>query len=53
MLVLASNRPEDLDEAVLDRLDDMLEFGLPQVEQVSSIPRVAWQQGTFPRRGGV
>ena len=38
MLVLASNRPEDLDAAVLDRLDDMLEFGLPPLQQVKNTP---------------
>ncbi|KAG1677962.1 hypothetical protein FOA52_001380 [Chlamydomonas sp. UWO 241] len=29
MLVLATNRPGDLDDAVLDRMDEALEFGLP------------------------
>merc|ERR1712013_176643 len=29
MIVLASNVPEALDKAVLDRIDDMLEFALP------------------------
>jgi ATPase family AAA domain-containing protein 3A/B len=28
-LILATNRPADLDEAVLDRMDELLEFGLP------------------------
>ncbi|KAG5187035.1 P-loop containing nucleoside triphosphate hydrolase protein [Tribonema minus] len=32
MLVLATNRAEDLDEAVLDRMDDSLLFPLPDVE---------------------
>ncbi|GFR42049.1 hypothetical protein Agub_g2865 [Astrephomene gubernaculifera] len=30
MVVLATNRPGDLDDAVLDRMDEALEFGLPQ-----------------------
>lgn len=29
MLVIATNRPGDLDTAVLDRLDEAIEFGLP------------------------
>ena len=33
MVVLATNRPGDLDDAVLDRMDEALEFGLPQEEQ--------------------
>jgi ATPase family AAA domain-containing protein 3A/B len=33
MLVLATNRPEDLDSAVLDRIDVSIHIGLPQAEQ--------------------
>ena len=33
MMVLATNWPEDLDAAVLDRIDDALEFPLPAFEQ--------------------
>ncbi|KAI8463565.1 MAG: hypothetical protein J3K34DRAFT_526885 [Monoraphidium minutum] len=33
MVVLATNRPGDLDDAVLDRMDEALEFGLPGTEQ--------------------
>lgn len=29
VLVIATNRPEDLDSAVLDRMDESMEFGLP------------------------
>ena len=29
VLVLATNRPADIDKAVLDRLDEMIEFPLP------------------------
>lgn len=31
-LVLATNRPSDLDEAVLDRMDESVEIGLPDIE---------------------
>ncbi|GBF92094.1 hypothetical protein Rsub_04441 [Raphidocelis subcapitata] len=33
MVVLATNRPGDLDDAVLDRMDEALEFGLPGEKQ--------------------
>lgn len=33
MLVLASNTPEQFDWAVNDRLDEMVEFGLPGKEE--------------------
>lgn len=33
MLVLATNRPEDLDPAILDRIDVSLRIGLPQEKQ--------------------
>jgi DNA helicase TIP49 (TBP-interacting protein) len=29
IVVLATNRPSDLDPAVIDRTDDAIEFGLP------------------------
>mmetsp|Transcript_51071 Transcript_51071/g.110841 ORF Transcript_51071/g.110841 Transcript_51071/m.110841 type:complete len:815 (-) Transcript_51071:284-2728(-) len=32
MMVLATNRPGDLDSAVLDRVDESVEFGLPDVD---------------------
>lgn len=32
MMVLATNRPQDLDSAVLDRIDESVEFGLPDVK---------------------
>jgi len=31
VMVLATNRPEDLDKAVLDRMDEALEIGLPDL----------------------
>mmetsp|Transcript_15841 Transcript_15841/g.34710 ORF Transcript_15841/g.34710 Transcript_15841/m.34710 type:complete len:581 (-) Transcript_15841:1137-2879(-) len=33
MMVYASNQPSQFDEAVLDRIDEMVEFGLPGSEQ--------------------
>mmetsp|Transcript_60949 Transcript_60949/g.170479 ORF Transcript_60949/g.170479 Transcript_60949/m.170479 type:complete len:849 (-) Transcript_60949:133-2679(-) len=33
MMVLATNRPHDLDSAVLDRVDESVEFGLPDVKE--------------------
>jgi len=33
MLVLATNRPGDLDAAVLDRIDEALEFSIPNIEE--------------------
>jgi ATPase family AAA domain-containing protein 3A/B len=33
MLVLATNRPEDLDAAILDRMDVSLHIGLPGIDQ--------------------
>lgn len=32
MLVLATNRPEDLDRAITDRIDEALHFDLPRTE---------------------
>lgn len=32
-VVLATNRPSDLDPAVIDRTDEALEFGLPGREE--------------------
>ncbi|KAJ9515868.1 hypothetical protein QJQ45_008745 [Haematococcus lacustris] len=33
MVVIATNRPGDLDDAVLDRMDEALEFALPREEE--------------------
>lgn len=40
MLVLATNRPEDLDPAILDRIDVSLRVGLPQAEQRTGLFRM-------------
>ncbi|KAK3257824.1 hypothetical protein CYMTET_33100 [Cymbomonas tetramitiformis] len=40
MLVLASNRQDDLDDAVLDRLDELVEFQLPGPQQRKQIIRM-------------
>jgi ATPase family AAA domain-containing protein 3A/B len=37
MLILATNRPQDLDAAVLDRMDVSLQIGLPSAEQRSGL----------------
>lgn len=37
MVVLATNRPGDLDDAVLDRMDEALEFGLPGPDERRTI----------------
>lgn len=37
VLVLATNRAEDLDEAVLDRVDETLYFGLPRLDARESL----------------
>ena len=39
MVVLASNVPESLDKAVLDRIDDMIEFGLPEKKERETMLR--------------
>jgi len=33
MMVYASNQPSQFDEAVMDRIDEMVDFGLPEVEE--------------------
>ncbi|KUF87449.1 hypothetical protein AM588_10004221 [Phytophthora nicotianae] len=48
MLVVATNRPEDLDTAVTDRIDDTLHFDLPETKE-----RVRLLQMYFNDRQGV
>ena len=57
MVVLATNRPGDLDDAVLDRMDEALEFGLPQEEERKQIlslylDRYIAKAGTAEAGGG-
>nr|CAB3224064.1 ATPase family AAA domain-containing protein 3-like [Phallusia mammillata] len=40
MMVLASNQPEQLDWAVNDRLDEMVEFGLPGIDERERLVRL-------------
>ncbi|XP_023019750.1 ATPase family AAA domain containing bor [Leptinotarsa decemlineata] len=44
MLVLASNTPEQFDWAVNDRLDEMVEFGLPGLEERERLIRLYFQK---------
>jgi len=39
MLVLASNTPEQFDWAINDRLDEMVEFALPDLEERNRLVR--------------
>ncbi len=40
MLCLASNQPEQFDWAINDRLDEMVEFGLPNLEERERMVRL-------------
>jgi ATPase family AAA domain-containing protein 3A/B len=40
MLVLASNQPEQFDWAINDRLDEMVEFALPDLEERERMVRL-------------
>ena len=44
VLVIATNRPEDLDPAVLDRMDEAMEFGLPDLESRERIVRLYFEK---------
>lgn len=44
MLVLASNTPEQFDWAVNDRLDEMVEFDLPGLEERERLIRLYFQK---------
>lgn len=43
MLVIATNRPGDLDSAILDRIDESVEFGLPDLEARKGIINLYFQ----------
>ncbi|XP_078373422.1 ATPase family AAA domain-containing protein 3-like [Oculina patagonica] len=44
MLVLASNQPDQFDWAINDRLDEMIEFGLPNLEERVRLVRQYFEQ---------
>lgn len=44
MMVLASNTPEQFDWAVNDRLDEMVEFSLPRLEERERLIRMYFQK---------
>jgi len=46
-VVLATNRPGDLDSAILDRMDEALEFGLPGVSERQQILSLYLDQYIF------
>merc|ERR1711912_76319 len=43
-MVLATNRPHDLDSAVLDRIDESVEFGLPEVKAREDLVKLYFQK---------
>jgi len=43
MLVLATNRPGDLDTAVLDRIDESIEFGLPDLVEREKLVKMYYR----------
>ena len=44
MMVLATNRPEDLDSAITDRIDDALNFGLPACDARKRLIRTYFEK---------
>lgn len=44
MLVLASNQPEQFDWAINDRLDEMVEFDLPTLEERERLVRLYFDE---------
>jgi ATPase family AAA domain-containing protein 3A/B len=57
MVVLATNRPGDLDDAVLDRMDEAIHFDLPGTEQRQQLlglylDKYISKAGTLEVRGG-
>jgi len=37
MVIAASNHPESLDSALFRRFDDLIQYGMPQVEELESL----------------
>lgn len=50
VIVAATNHPELLDRALLRRFDDIIEYGLPRGEEISSILRI--KLGRLAPKGG-
>eukprot|EP01051_Picozoa_sp_SAG22_P008082 SAG22_NODE_596_length_8727_cov_107.360338_8_plen_383_part_00 len=50
VLVLATNRPADLDAAVIDRCDEMVEFPLPEVVERRKLARLYFDQLLRPQK---
>jgi len=48
MMVLASNRPEDLDSAVIDRIDDAIHFPLPGLAEREAMLRLYFAKVICP-----
>lgn len=44
MLVLASNQPDQFDWAINDRLDEMVEFGLPSTSERERLVRKYFEE---------
>ena len=44
MLVLASNQPEQFDWAINDRLDEMVDFDVPSLEERQRMVRLYFDQ---------
>jgi ATPase family AAA domain-containing protein 3A/B len=44
MLVLASNQPEQFDWAINDRIDEMVEFALPDLEEAERMVRLYFDE---------
>ncbi|ETW04491.1 hypothetical protein H310_04754 [Aphanomyces invadans] len=52
MLVIATNRPEDLDTAVTDRIDDALHFNLPEAAERLRLMRQYYHECVAKLPGG-
>jgi ATPase family AAA domain-containing protein 3A/B len=52
MMIIATNRPGDLDTAIIDRVDERIEFPLPNLEERRRLIQLYWE-GVFgnPNKG--
>jgi len=48
MLILATNRPHDLDHAILDRIDEAVEFGLPDFAEREKMLHLYYSKTIVP-----